>query len=148
MNDKKHQRMVQDAVKAKFKGRKEVKSRSIPHYPEGAEREFKRVTNGYIRLLRQSLRDRLPAILDAYKVEYHRKDSRFDASQELDSKVHEELTKVAEELEQKLATYGLDRLVEKVAKLTETHSLQEWKRVCRDTLGIDLFSDYYNADFY
>ena len=74
MNDKKHQQVVQDAVRVKFKGRKEVKSRSIPHYPDSSEREFKRVTNGYIRLLRQSLREHLPAILDAYKAEYHRKD--------------------------------------------------------------------------
>ena len=148
MNDKKHQQVVQDAVRVKFKGRKEVKSRSIPHYPTSAEREFRRVTGGYIRLLQQCLRDHLPAIMDGYKSEYHRKDARFDASQELESKVHEELLQVAAELEQKLAAYGLDRLVEKIAKLTETHSLREWKRVCKDTLGIDLLSDYYNADFY
>lgn len=148
MDNKQHQQSVQEAVKDRFKGRKEIKSRSIPHYPTSAEREFRRVTGGYIRLFQQCLRDHLPAIMDGYKSEYHRKDARFDASQELESKVHEELLQVAAELEQKLAAYGLDRLVEKIAKLTETHSLREWKRVCKDTLGIDLLSDYYNADFY
>lgn len=148
MDDKKHQQIVQEAVKAKFRGHKVVKSRSIPHYPESAEREFKRVTNGYIRLLRESLRKHLPSIMDAYKEEYHHKDARFDASQELESRVHDELTQVAKELEQKLAAYGLNHLVEKIAKLTQTNSLREWKRVCRDTLGIDLLSDYYSADFY
>ena len=147
MNNKQHQIAVQAAVKPKFKGQKPLTSRSIPHYPDTAEREFKRVTNGYIRLLKKSLAEHLPAILEAYKQE-QRADSRFDASRDLEDKVRRELQKVAEELEQKLAAYGLDSLVEKIAKLTKTNSLREWKRVCKDTLGIDLMDDYYSGDFY
>ena len=48
----------------------------------------------------------------------------------------------------KLAAFGLDGLVQKIAKLTKANSLREWKRVCKDTLGIDLMDDYYNGDFY
>lgn len=147
MTNKQHQLAVQAAVRPKFRGRKVVKSRSVPHYPETAEREFKRVTNGYIRLLKKSLVEHLPAIMDEYRRE-QRNDSRLDASRNLEDKVRQELQKVAEELEQKLAAFGLDGLVQKIAKLTKTNSLREWKRVCKDTLGIDLMDDYYNGDFY
>ena len=147
MTNKQHQLAVQAAVRPKFRGRKVVKSRSVPHYPETAEREFKRITNGYIRLLKKSLVEHLPAIMDEYRRE-QRNDSRLDASRNLEDKVRQELQKVAEELEQKLAAFGLDGLVQKIAKLTKTNSLREWKRVCKDTLGIDLMDDYYNGDFY
>lgn len=85
--------------------------------------------------------------MDEYRRE-QRNDSRLDASRNLEDKVRQELQKVAEELEQKLAAFGLDGLVQKIAKLTKTNSLREWKRVCKDTLGIDLMDDYYNGDFY
>ena len=57
-------------------------------------------------------------------------------------------TCTGKELEQKLAAFGLDSLVKKIARLTKTNSLREWKRVCKDTLGIDLMDDYYSGDFY
>lgn len=147
MTNKQHQLAVQEAVKGKFRGHQPLRSRSIPHYPDTAEREFKRVTNGYVRLLKKSLMEHLPVIIEEYRRE-QRNDSRMDASRNLEDKVRQELQKVAEELEQKLAAFGLDDLVKKIAKLTKTNSLQEWKRVCKDTLGIDLMDDYYNGDFY
>ena len=147
MTNQQHQLTVQEAVEGKFKGKKVIKSRSVPHYPESAEREFKRVTNGYIRLLKKCLMEELPGIMDEYRRE-QRSDSRFDASLKLAEKVKNALIKVARELEQKLAKYKLNELVRKVAKLTKVNSLNEWKRVCEDTLGIDLLDDYYNGDFY
>lgn len=147
MTNQQHQLAVQEAVKGKFKGKKVIKSRSVPHYPESAEREFKRITNGYIRLLKKCLMDELPGLMDEYRRE-KRSDSRFDASLKLAEKVKNSLIKVARELEQKLAKYKLNDLVRKVAKLTKVNSLNEWKRVCEDTLGIDLLDDYYNGDFY
>ena len=147
MTNKQHQLAVQEAVKGKFRGHQPLRSRSIPHYPDTAEREFKRVTNGYVRLLKKSLMEHLPVIIEEYRRE-QRNDSRMDASRNLEDKVRQELQKVAEELEQKLAAFGLDDLVKKIAKLTKTNSLREWKRVCKDTLGIDLMDDYYNGDFY
>ena len=147
MTNKQHQLAVQEAVKGKFRGHQPLRSRSVPHYPDTAEREFKRVTNGYIRLLKKSLMEHLPSIIEEYRRE-QRNDSRLDASRNLEDKVRQELQKVAEELEQKLAAFGLDSLVKKIARLTKTNSLREWKRVCKDTLGIDLMDDYYSGDFY
>lgn len=147
MNNKVHQEAVKEAVKGKFRGHQPLKSRVTPRYPDSAEREFKRVTNGYMRLLNQTLKEHLPAIMAAYKKERHG-DSRFDDARDLDNEVRRELQKVAEELEKKLAAYGLDDLVQKIARLTKSRSLNEWKRVCKETLGIDLMDDYYKADFY
>lgn len=147
MDNKLHQEAVQKAARGRFRGSQPLKSRVIPAYPESAEREFRRITNGYMRLLNQTLKEHLPAIMNAYKLERHGQ-TRLDDAQDLDGEVRCELQKVAEELEQKLAAYGLDDLVRKVAKLSQATTLREWKRVCKETLGIDLMDDYYNGDFY
>lgn len=147
MNNNLHQEMVREAVKGRFHGSRPLKSRAVPAYPDSAEREFRRITRAYMKLLNQSLKAHLPAVMAAYKVE-RRGDTRMDDARDLESEVNTELQKVAEELEQKLAAFGLNDLVRKVAKLTKSTSLREWKRVCKDTLGIDLIGDYYSGDFY
>lgn len=147
MNNTKHQEMVKKAVKGKFYGYQAIKSKHIPLYPDSAEREFKRVTNGYMRLLNKTLAEHLPVLMKAYQKE-RRGDSRFDDLRDLEGDVRQEFQKIAEELEQKLAAYGLDDLVAKISKMTRNTSLREWKRVVHDTLGIDLLNDYYSADFY
>lgn len=147
MDNKLHQEAVKKAVKRRFHGSRPLKSKVIPAYPESAEREFRRVTNGYMRLLNQTLKEHLPAIMDAYKLERGGK-TRMDDARDLDGEVRRELQKAAEELEQKLAAYGLDDLVKKAAQLSKATSLREWKRVCKKTLGIDLLADYYKGDFY
>lgn len=147
MDNKLHQEAVKKAVEGKFRGNQPLKSKVTPRYPDTAEREFKRITNGYMRLLNQTLKEHLPVILAAYKKERHG-DSRFDDARDLDDEVRQELQKVAEELEKKIAAYGLDEQVQKIARLTKNTSLREWKRVCKETLGIDLLDDYYKGDFY
>lgn len=147
MNNIQHQETVKKAVKGKFHGHKSIKSKHTPLYPATAEREFKRVTNGYMRILNKTLAEHLPALMNAYKREQHG-DSRFDDERDLEVEVREEFQKVAAELEQKLAAYGLDDLVTKISGMTRNTSLREWKRVVHDTLGIDLLDDYYSADFY
>ena len=147
MNKYQHQEMVQKAVKGKFYGHQTIKSKRTPQYPDSAEREFKRITNGYMRLLNKTLAEHLPDLLAAYQKE-RRGDSRFDDVRDLEGDVRREFQKIAEELEQKLSAYGLDDLVAKISRMTRNTSLREWKRVVHDTLGIDLLSDYYSADFY
>lgn len=83
----------------------------------------------------------------AYKRERHG-DSRFDDMQDLDGEIRQELLKVTQELEKKLASYGLHDAIEKIGRLTKATSLREWKRAVKETLGIDLLDDYYKGDFY
>lgn len=139
--------MVKEAVQAKFRGNTTLRGKTTPMYPNSAEREFRRVTNGYMKLLNQTLKEHLPAMMAAYKRE-RRGDTRYDDAQDLDAEIRQELMKVAQELEQKLAAYGLYEMVEKIARLTKTTSLREWKRMVKETLGIDLMDDYYKGDFY
>lgn len=147
MNKQQHQEVVKEAVKKKFRGKSTVKSKYIPSYPNSAEREMKRITNMYMKLLNQTIKEHLPNIMAAYKEERYGP-ARQDDLRDLIDKVKREIMLAAAELEQRLEKHGLYDLVAKVGKTVQANSLREWKKSVKNTLGIDLMDDYYKGDFY
>lgn len=147
MNNTQHQEMVKKAVRGRFLGHQTITSKAIPLYPKTAEREFRRITGTYMKLLNEELKKKLPAMMAEYRRERHG-DSRFDDNQDLDAKLRLLLQDVATALEKRIAEYGLDQKVEQIAKMTKNVSIREWKRAVKETLGIDLLDDYYKGEFY
>lgn len=147
MNNIQLQEATKKAAKPRFHGHPTLKGKTIPKYPDTAEREFKRITNGYMRLLNEELKKRIPELMAEYKRERHG-DSRMDDAMDLDRKVREMFRDIAIAIEKKMGDFGLDKKIESIARMTKNTSLREWKRAVHDTLGIDLMNDYYNADFY
>lgn len=147
MNNIQHQLMVKKAVKSRFHGHETLSGKTTPQYPDSAEREFKRICNGYMRIVNETLKENLPELMADYKL-YQHGDSRFDDVRDLEAKARAVFEKIFKEVEQKLARYGLDDMVKKIARMTRNTTLREWKRSVKETLGIDLFSDYYNGAFY
>lgn len=147
MNKQQHHEVVKEAVQKKFRGKTTIKSRYTPTYPHSAEREMRRVTNMYMKLLNQTIKDHLPAIMEMYKEERYGS-VRQDDIRDLIDKVKQEIMLAAAELEQRLEKYGLYDLVAKIGKTVQASSLREWKKCVKNTLGIDLMDDYYKGDFY
>ena len=147
MNNIQHQEMGKRAVRGKFRGSQPIKCKTVPQYPKTAEREFRRITGSYMKLLNEELKKKLPAMMAEYQKERHG-DSRFDDSQDLDAKLRLLLQDVATALEKRIAEYGLDQKVEQIAKMAKNVSIREWKRAVKDTLGIDLLDDYYKGEFF
>ena len=147
MNNIQHQEAVKKAVKKQFRGRSTLNSKSTPLYPDNAEREYQRIAAAYVRLLNKSLKDHLPEIMAEYKVQ--RNDGvRNDDLRDLESWLRRKFQEIAAELEQRIASYDLRRMVEKISGITQRSSLREWKRSVKNTLGIDLLNDYYDGSFY
>lgn len=147
MDNKYYQECLQNEVKPKFRSSQSIKSRVVPRYPYSVEREFQRISRKYVELFRDTLKDHLPAIMDAYKKERHG-GTRLDDSQDLNNDVQEEMRKTAEELEQKLASFGLLEFIENIAEMLRKSSVRDWKRIVRQTLGVDLIDEYYSKEMY
>lgn len=147
MNNLQHHELVKGAVKGRFYGHKVLYGKTTPQYPDTAEREFKRICNSYVRVMNKSLKEHLPEVMDALKAHQHG-DSRYDDIQDMRAKVTAVFQRIAEDLERKYGTFGLDGLVQKISRMTRNISTREWKREVKETLGIDIFDDYYNGDFY
>lgn len=147
MNDIAHQKMVQSALSAKFGSHQRLLCKYVTKYPQQAEREFQRVTNGYIRLLNELLKEHLPEIRDAARIE-REANQRHDDTADLIAKVTAVFDKMAAELERKTSGFGLYDKVEAMAHLTRKLTIREWKRAVKATLGIDLLDDYYTGELY
>ena len=147
MNKQTHHQLVKEAVGKKFRGSQPLKSKVIPRYPDSCERELQRIARGYTKMFYAILKDHLPEMMSAYKKERHG-DSRFDDTMDLDREIRQQFAAIAQELERKVSQHGLEELVEKAGKLTKNASVREWKRVIRNTLGVDLMDDYYNGEAY
>ena len=72
MNVQAMQEATRDAVKTKFHGKRYLVSRSPMKYPQHLERDYTRITNAYMGLLNDTLREYIPeikALLDDYRDE-------------------------------------------------------------------------------
>ena len=65
MNDTVHGHMVQDLLRHRFGSHDNLICKYSSKYPVQAEREFQRLTNAYIRILNELLKEYLPEIRDA-----------------------------------------------------------------------------------
>lgn len=145
MNDAAHKQMVQEAVKAKFRGHQVLLCKRQPQYPVQAEREFQRVTNAYMDPLNRLLKKYLPKIVRAAEAE---ESSRSDDTGDLISKATAIFNKMAEELQRSTSDFGLYDKIQAMAALTRKLSIKEWKLAVKETLGVDLFDDYYSGELF
>ena len=147
MNNITNHLATKNAVSAKFRGHTKLNSKSVPRHPASAEREFARVTDECLKMANESLKKHLPAIIEAYKKRSN-KDSRYDDISDIDGELSREFLEIMKELEQKMGSFAVEKLIRKIASSTQKSSLREWKRAVKNTLGIDLLDDYYSGEFY
>lgn len=147
MNDLAHKQATQKAVSAKFRGHKRLNCKTQPIYPQGAEREFQKVTDAYMKLLYQSLKEHLPEIRAAARREKEA-NARHDDASDLMAVIQRAFTDMGVELEQKTNAFGLRQKIENMAHLTRKLTIKEWKRAVKATLGVDILDDYYLGEFY
>jgi len=147
MNDIAHKQATREAVSAKFRSHKRLICKTEPLYPQGAEREYQRLTDAYMRLLNQTLKAHLPEIKAVARHEKEAK-ARHDDTSDLMAVVNRAFTDMGVEMEQKADSFGLRQKIERMANLTRKLTVQEWKKAVKATLGIDILDDYYLGEFY
>ena len=139
-------RAVQAAVKPKFYGNKVLKSKVVTHYPEHLEREYMRVTNAYMAKLNKVLAEHLPVIRKAIDAE--RESMRHDDNRDILTVIDSELTRIAEGFEKIQVSSFLETKLLNMSVLARNHKIREWKRIVRQTLGINIMDDYYKGEFF
>lgn len=145
--------MVKDLAKSHFKGKKTKTSRLVPKYPESAERELRRIANAVSKMVRDELKKVLPDIMEQYGITVQlRLDSseqvRMDGYNDLIKALNDAAEIVKRNIETKMKSYNVRRLVENAAKSAKKLSISEWKRICQGVVGINILEDYYNGEFF
>lgn len=147
MNESIRQQALQKAVQSKFKGHQKLNSKVKPIYPASIEREFQRVSNAYLRLVNQVVKEYMPEIKKAAAAERDNKRRQDDAG-DLMKAIEKAFRSMRLDLDKKTDAFGLRKKLEGLANMTRKLSIAEWKRTVQDTLGLDIMDDYYMGEFY
>lgn len=135
------------AMRARFRGRRRVKSRYAPRYPITAEREYRRISRAYVKVVDRSVKKHMDAVMKAYRRE-ERKDSREDGIFDFLGMVHDAVLTIAAEVSLAMEEFDIQDKVEKIARMIQNRSVKEWIASVKATLGIDMSPDYYEGDTY
>jgi len=147
MNDIAMREVVQKAAKPKFYGHDKLKAKGKPFYPDSMIREYSRITNGYMVLLNKAVAEYMPEIKAAIQQE-QKQTARADSLSDLWTVIRQAFIKIATKFEKLTEAYNLEKKLNNLASLTRKLSIKEWKKVVKNTLGIDLLDDYYLGEFY
>lgn len=144
---------MEDKISKRFGSHKILYSKYDPQIPAGAEREYIRLTNAYMKLLKDELEESLPKLKEIYKEELmtsdeYRQGMHFDSQTSLMMAINKLWTEMNQNLITKTEGYGLRKKLENMANLNRKLTIKEWKKACKSTIGIDIREDYYLGDFY
>lgn len=150
MDQKRMNKMLMEKCSKKFYGHDTLKSKYTPQIPESAEREYVRMTNQYMAILKTELEEQLPRLKEAYKVnrDVDVKNRRNDSATDLQLIISDVFNTIKNNVIARTIGFGLRRKLESLANLNRKLTVKEWKRAIKATLGIDIREDYYLGDFY
>lgn len=142
-----------EKAQKRFYGHDKLFSKYEPKIPASAEREYVRVTNQYMKLLKDELNESLPELKEIYKenlktTDEYRMNYHADSLSTLMLAINQLFQKMMQNLTNKMQGYGLRRKLENMANLNRKLTIKEWKRAVKNTLGIDIREDYYMGDFF
>ncbi len=150
MDGQMQQEAIQEAIRKKFHGHGILISKYTPVFPAGIEREYDRISRQYMRLLKESIEEEIPALKDQIMKERgtYRADYRADGINDVMVLLESVLDKIQRKFTEKTQGFGLRRKLESLANLTRKLTIREWKKAVDKTLGINIMEDYYMGGFF
>ena len=151
MDDYRRHQLTAEKVRKKFGSHDVLYSKYDPKIPASAEREYIRLTNAYVKILKEELEKELPKLKDVYKANRDaevREKRRNDGATDVLLAVTEVFNAVKNRVISRTAGFGLRRRLENLASLNRKLTIKEGKKAIKSTLGIDIREDYYLGDFF
>ena len=139
-------------IRRKFYGHNVLFSKYDPQIPESAEREYIRLVNEYMRILKEELEKSLPELKEIYKKERDAdiKDGtiRADSAMSLFVSILRLFSRIKNSVSVRVQSFGLAKKLSLLSNFNMKMTTEEWARAVKNTLGIDIRKDYYLGDFY
>lgn len=145
------QHITAERVKKRFGSHEILYSKYVPQIPVQAEREYVRVTNAYMAILKEELEQGLPKLKETYRKNREteaKENIRNDGFTDLMLSVAEVFNEIKNRIISRTSGFGLRRKLERLAHLNRKLTIKEWKKAIKATLGIDIREDYYLGDFF
>lgn len=138
--------------------KKQVPSRYHSKYPANPERDYIRLTNVIMKALKEVLEENAgrlkTAIGDGTRFdsakdnEKERKAMRMTAFSRTAQNLEVLFNQMKKELNTKLGFFDVAKSLVAISQRTQKLSIAEFKRACRQTIGLDLRDDYFLGELY
>ena len=151
MDDKAINSEVMRLCSRKFGSHQKLKSKYIQKVPPTADREYIRLINQYMSILKKALEEELPKLKSEYRSERNAKvkeNLRNDGEDDLAFFVDDLFRRLSNMLQEETDRFDLIGKLKALANIDRRLSIGEWKKVVKATLGIDIREDYYMGDFF
>lgn len=138
---------LKQAIPSRIREAKTVTAAAVPKYPEQTQREYKRVSDAYMKLVQETFKEYAPRIKAAIRNEQEsskRNDSLFD----LQRAIADTFQEMRDRLQERIDAFDLLAHLRKVGENGKKLSAKQWKRLVKRTLGVDLLDDYYSGAFF
>lgn len=148
---------MESKKKDPFKGKDEIICPYVPKFPVAAEREYLKLTNEYMKLLKESVEECMPELAEVLRREFvtdskesedELKKKRVAGFASVAPSIEAVFQKITRVLEQKISLFDIRRRMNLIAGATRKLTVKEWKRAIGKAIGIDIFEDYYMGDFF
>lgn len=151
MDDKAINSEVMKLCSRKFGSHQKLKSKYIQKVPPTADREYIRLINQYMLILKKALEEELPKLKSEYRSERNAKvkeNLRNDGEDDLAFFVDDLFRRLSNMLQEETDRFDLIGKLKALANIDRRLSIGEWKKAVKATLGIDIREDYYMGDFF
>ena len=160
LDERLRKELLRSELKERNKGKKIIRCKYRPKYPDSAEREYVRLINAYMTIEKEVLMKYIPEIkqilndgtqlhTDSKKDnEKKRRTARFSALDNTIVRLTILFKAIQRELDSAFGLYDLKRQINRIANLDHKLTVREWKKAVSKTLGIDLLDDYYSGEYY
>lgn len=152
LDDRNMNRLLMQQAAKKFGSHEVLYSKYVPKIPASAEREYVRLTDDYMRILKEELERELPKLKDVYREnreadirEKRRTDGVIDTFLMAAVRI---FRIIRNRVSDRVSRYQLQKRMERLAQLNLRLTIKEWNRAVKSTLGIDIREDYYLGAFY
>lgn len=138
---------TQKAIQGKFGANQSIVGKSAHKFPVSAEREYIRFVNGYMAAIKETIEKELPNLKEEYLRQMDdsiREDGIFDFTSFLDNFFQ----KILDKLNAADAGQSMITNLYRFGAITKKAEIREWRRMVKQTIGVDLSQDYYSGDFF
>ena len=138
--------MTERKIEKRF-GSHQILYGKLNEFPNGAEREYIRVMNWYMREIWKAFREELPELQKEYKA-IHEKDMRTDSVFDMSFFLDNFFDGIMKKLDKLGIVQNMVKRLFKIGTITKEQEISIWKRQVHRTLGLDIYEDYYRGDFF
>jgi len=137
-------------MRNRFYGHQVLKGKGEAKTPVSPEREYTRVLNAYMKLIREELMTELPKMQSEYRKELENREDgiRTDSLDSLFSFINTFFENLKSNTGALMSKSDVVSSLKKVFNHAKKQGVNNWKKMVKTTFGVELSDDYYSGSFF